>query len=119
MVGSSWTGPPVPIRAVKLPYGPSVRHLTPPGLCPEDHRARRRERSRRQAIDPCAWKADDPLAFVHTLRASAQRRGRLSLADSDSRQVFPIDPDGARVEIGFLRPCTRRWSARSGGREIR
>jgi len=53
------------------------------------------------------------------LHAAAQRRGRLRLAVGDCWQIFLIDPDGARVELSVLRLCTRRWSACSGGREMR
>jgi hypothetical protein len=72
-----------------------------------------------QAIDPSARKADDGIRLITSLRRAAQRPDSGRPAVSDAWQNFLIDPDGARVELGFLRLCTRRWSARSRGREMR
>ena len=69
-------------------------------------------------IDPFARKADDRHAPGYRLRRAAQRSDSGRLAGSDIWRNFLIDPDGARVELGFLRLCTRRWSARSRGREM-
>lgn len=57
--------------------------------------------------------------LVRLLGRATQRPDSGRPAASDTWRNLLIDPEGARVELGFLRPCTRRWSARSSGREMR
>lgn len=78
----------------------------------------RAERSRRQAIEPFARKADDRHALGTRLRRAAQRSGSACLTVIDAWRNSLIDPDGARVDLGFLRLCTRRRSARCRGPEM-
>ncbi|MBL8343295.1 MAG: VOC family protein [Rubrivivax sp.] len=52
-------------------------------------------------IDHFALNADDRPAFEQRLRAAGQPFESRRLADSDTWQIFLIDPDGARVELSF------------------
>lgn len=101
------------------PLGPGVRHLMLPGSSHAGWQDYGPEPSRSQPIEPFASRADDWHALEHILRQATQRSNSGSLTASKSWRNSLVDPDGARVDLGFLRLCTRRRSARCRGPERR